>query len=116
MDGAEQTLENAGFTVRISEAYSDDVPAGLVISQEPSSGTGFRDDVVEIVVSSGPEVASVPEVEGRSYDEAVAAIEEAGLVVRRVELFPTGPGRVIRQDPRPGTELSPGSEVTVYVL
>jgi len=115
-DAAEQTLEEAGFTVRMAEAHSDDVRAGLVISQEPSSGTGFRDDVVEIVVSSGPEVASVPEVEGRSYDEAVAAIEKAGLVVGRVELFPTGPGRVIRQDPRPGTELSPGSEVTVYVL
>ena len=115
-DAAEQTLVEAGFTVRMAEAHSDDVRAGLVISQEPSSGTGFRDDVVEIVVSSGPEVASVPEVEGRSYDEAVAAIEKAGLVVGRVELFPTGPGRVIRQDPRPGTELSPGSEVTVYVL
>ena len=116
VDGAEQALENAGFTVRISEAYSNDVPAGVVVSQEPSSGTGVRDDVVEIVVSLGAEVVSVPEVEGRSYDEAVAAIEEAGLVVRRMELFPTGPGRVIRQDPRPGTELSPGSEVTVYVL
>jgi eukaryotic-like serine/threonine-protein kinase len=116
VDGAEQTLENAGFTVRISEAYSDDVPAGVVVSQEPSSGTGVRDDVVEIVVSLGAEVVAVPEVEGRSYDDAVAAIEEAGLVVRRMELFPTGPGRVVRQDPRAGTELPPGSEVTVYVL
>ena len=116
VDDAEQTLEGAGFTVRISEAYSDDVPAGVVVSQEPSSGSGVRDDVVEIVVSLGAEVVSVPEVEGRPYDEAVAAIEGVGLVVRRVELFPTGPGRVVRQDPGAGTELSPGSEVTVYVL
>lgn len=115
-DSAEQTLEAAGFTVRMSEAYSDDVPVGIVVSQEPSSGTGFRDDVVEIVVSLGAEFVEAPGVEGRSFDEAVEAIEGAGLVARRVELFPAGPGRVVRQEPRPGTELARGSEVTVYVL
>jgi eukaryotic-like serine/threonine-protein kinase len=87
-----------------------------VVSQEPSCGTGFRDDVVEVVVSLGAEFVEAPGVEGRSFDEAVEAIEGAGLVARRVELFPAGPGRVVRQDPRPGTELARGSEVTVYVL
>ncbi|HSK25504.1 MAG TPA: Stk1 family PASTA domain-containing Ser/Thr kinase [Jiangellales bacterium] len=113
---ARQALEDAGFTVTSSEAYSDDVPRGAVVSQDPADGTGFRGDEVAVVVSLGPEIVEVPGVEGNGYDEAAAALERAGLVARRVELLPAGPGRVLRQDPGAGTELRRGSEVTLYTF
>jgi eukaryotic-like serine/threonine-protein kinase len=56
---AEAQLTGAGFTVVVSQAESDTVPAGSVISQDPQAGVvatpGSR---VSIVVSTGPPAPS----------------------------------------------------------
>ncbi|MCM1430289.1 MAG: Stk1 family PASTA domain-containing Ser/Thr kinase [Muribaculaceae bacterium] len=53
---ATQTLTDAGLKVKIAEAYSDSVKAGLVISQSVSSGkTVPAGTEITITVSLGPE-------------------------------------------------------------
>ena len=64
--GAESQLTAAGFTVAVSQAGSDSVPAGSVISQDPQAGViATQGSTVSIVVSSGaptptPSVSSSP--------------------------------------------------------
>ena len=52
--GAETQLTGAGFTVVVSQAESDSVPAGSVVSQDPQAGVmATQGSTVRIVVSTG---------------------------------------------------------------
>ena len=64
-------------------------------------------------MSKGPDVVKVPEVRGMSLDEAVGAIEGAGLVVG--DAF--GPPTATRSSPTPpaGTEVRRGATVDIYL-
>ena len=53
-----------------------------MISTDPEGGaTTFRGETVELVVSKGPPLVTVPNVVGRNEAEARAALEDAGFVV-----------------------------------
>ena len=53
---AEKELKDQGFKVTVLENYSDDVPKGEVISQNPEEGTKLKEgDNVTLYVSKGPE-------------------------------------------------------------
>jgi len=69
-DQASKELKDQGFKVEVAEAHSDTVAAGLVISQDPASGTGHRGDTVKLVKSLGPEMVTVPDVGHKRTDEA----------------------------------------------
>jgi beta-lactam-binding protein with PASTA domain len=65
---AETALTDAGLTVNVTTAFSDTVAAGVVISQTPGVGTDVTaGSPVDLVVSSGPSLATVPDVIGTSY-------------------------------------------------
>lgn len=113
---ATAAIEGAQLSVSVGEAYSDDVPEGVVISQEPTEGTLFRGDTVSVVVSLGPENVQVPDVEDEDAEEAKAALESVGLTVRTITVLPAGPNEVLRQAPAAGSTVRVGSEVTIYVF
>jgi serine/threonine-protein kinase len=113
---ATAAIEGAQLSVSVGEAYSDDVPEGVVISQEPTAGTLFRGDTVSVVVSLGPENVQVPDVEDEDAEEAKAALESVGLTVRTITVLPAGPNEVLRQAPAAGNTVRVGSEVTIYVF
>jgi beta-lactam-binding protein with PASTA domain len=97
---------------------SDTVPAGNVISQTPLAGFPVvAGTVVDLTVSSGPALVTVPSVVGRSYSTAVAAIENAGLVVGNVSTVFTrrSCGRVRSQSPNAGTTVAAGTAVDLVV-
>lgn len=106
-------LEGASFEVDVSERFSDDVDKGVVISQSPADGTRFKGDTISLVVSRGPENVDVPDVLGRSRDEAVEILEEAGFRADVKNRIP-GANRVVFQEPGSG-EAKVGSTVTIYV-
>ena len=72
-----------------------------------------RGATVEVVVSKGPDVVKVPKVDGLSLDEAISALEGAGLTVGDV----SGParGRPYVTDPPAGTEVKRGATVDIYL-
>ncbi|TDD98825.1 Stk1 family PASTA domain-containing Ser/Thr kinase [Jiangella asiatica] len=116
-DDARAALEEQGFTVNSREENSDSVAAGLVISQHPASGTGFRDDEITIVISLGPELVEVPNVIGERVARAEELLSEAGFVVEVEDLLEM-PGddrgaRVVRVEPE-GSSLPRGSTITLY--
>jgi len=58
---AEDALESAGFKVATQEQASDAVPAGDVISQDPSAGvTAAKGATVTLVISTGPTPTPTP--------------------------------------------------------
>jgi len=112
---AEALLRSAGLTSTAELAYSDDVPKGEVIEQAPASGSAARGSAVSLTVSRGPDLVQVPDLRGRTRDEAEALLEDLGLEARAVDL-PDGSGAVLTQSPAAGTRVRRGSAVTFYVL
>ncbi|GAA1475895.1 Stk1 family PASTA domain-containing Ser/Thr kinase [Nocardioides aestuarii] len=100
------------------EQYSDSVPEGGVISQTPASGTLYRGQSVELVVSRGPELVEVPGgLVASGVDAARQQLESLGFVVE-VENSSSyiGLGYVFRTDPRSGSMVAKGSTITLYLI
>jgi serine/threonine-protein kinase len=70
-----------------------------------------------LIVSSGPEQVSVPNVVGNSEDEARNTLEGAGLRadVTQEESADKDPGTVLRQTPSGGAKVDKGSAVKLVV-
>ena len=111
---AGRNLKPGGTT----EAFSESVAPGLVVSQDPEPGTSVRRDTpVSVVVSKGRQPIDVPTVNGLGIDAATAAITAAGLTPKRVDdaNSDTVPaGQVMTQQPAGGT-LFRGQPVEITV-
>lgn len=108
-DEALSELANKGFDVNVVYKFSDKVFKGLVISQTPESsdsiGLGSK---VELVLSKGPEFVFVPNVLGKSKNDASLDLENLGLkVVTR------GSGKVNNISPAIGTKVKQGAVITL---
>jgi serine/threonine-protein kinase len=109
-------LQDAGLTVNRHYRYQDDVDKGRVIETEPSDGTVFAGDTVDVYISRGPHLVEVPNVHFFGVDAAVAALEGAGFDVdQQAADVNYGLGFVVDQDPD-GASMAPyGSTVTIFV-
>lgn len=117
-DKAQRTLEERGLKVDVTdEVFSDDVPEGDVISQAPETGTLFKGETVELVVSKGPELIAIPSVRYSSTEDAVAELEELGFKVKKEKatIYLTG---AVAWDTNPGagSKARKGSTVILYVV
>jgi serine/threonine-protein kinase len=115
---AVQQIRSLGLSPSVEEEESAK-PAGEVIRQAPSAGSELpRGSSVSIVVSEGEEQAKVPNTIGSERAEAVEALRAAGLVPAVSEQqteVEAQVGRVTDQFPPPGSEVEPGSQVTIVV-
>jgi serine/threonine-protein kinase len=116
-EAATSTLRQAGFEVTTEHRTDENVPAGAVVGQQPGAGRGSPGSEVHLVISDGPRPVEVPNVVGRSYDDAAKALTAKRFkVARKDEYSDTVPaGQVIRHDPVQGAEAPRDSTVTVVV-
>ncbi|WP_167145917.1 Stk1 family PASTA domain-containing Ser/Thr kinase [Actinomyces sp. ZJ308] len=118
-DEARKTLEEAGLKKgKVTQDYSDSVAKGQVISSSPIAGASgyYKGDSVDLTVSKGPEKVTVPDVTGKSEDEARKTLEGIGLKVE-VNKRLGGPfGTVRSTDPAPGSSVKPDSKVTINIF
>ena len=114
---AEEKIEEAGFKAKLESVHSKDVEEGLVLKSEPSGGeTATKGSTVVLKVSSGPKLAKVPVVVGSQRSLAVQQIRGRGFVPSVEEVESKQPeGQVIRQAPSAGSQLPPGSTVSITV-
>jgi beta-lactam-binding protein with PASTA domain/predicted Ser/Thr protein kinase len=114
---AEEELEEAGFKAKLESVHSKDVEEGLVLKSEPSGGeTAIKGSTVMLKVSSGPKLAKVPVVVGSQRSLAVQQIRGRGFTPSVEEVESKQPeGQVIRQAPSAGSQLPPGSTVSITV-
>jgi eukaryotic-like serine/threonine-protein kinase len=110
-------LEERGLRANVDRLSSETVREGLTVRTVPSAGTEVeRGERIQLFISSGPELTTVPGVIGLSSDSAEAQISDAGLVPAVQELESEQPeGEVIAQDPGAGAQLELGSTVTITV-
>jgi eukaryotic-like serine/threonine-protein kinase len=96
------------------EEFSDTVEPGKVIGTRPGEGEpAERDSKVEVLVSKGPDIVTVPSINGTDLDEAVARLESAGLTVG--EVFGPAQGDPFITDPPAGTKVKRGTTVDIYL-
>jgi eukaryotic-like serine/threonine-protein kinase len=120
---ASAILANAGFRVnRIRESHPS-AARGVVFDQDPpptqEDGTQTQapaGSVVDIFVSEGPEEFPMPDVRGETEEDATDELQDLGLRVRVVRQFdPGNEGRVVGQEPSPGTRVRRGQTVEIRV-
>ena len=116
---ARRAISEAGLEVAVEPQASATIEAGLVIESNPRPGAAVDPgSTVTIVVSSGPEQATVPEVRGQTQEAAIELIEAAGLtpVVEEVPVTdPAADNLVSQQNPAPGARADQGAEVAIVV-
>jgi eukaryotic-like serine/threonine-protein kinase len=114
---ATKKLEAAGFEVTEQRVNSSSVEEGLVVFSEPrGGGTATNGSTVTIFVSRGPKLAKVPVLVGVQREVAVQRLSGRGLTPSVSEEESSSPkGQVIRQSPSAGTQVEPGSTVTIVV-
>jgi len=117
---AERLAQEAGLRLElVEEAYSSTVPAGAVVSQDQPAGKRVKvGRVIGVVVSLGPELFSVPDVQRRSLVEARVMIDQSRLRIGELrEAFNESVkgGFVISQDPQPGARLERGRPINLVV-
>ncbi|MFI9821362.1 Stk1 family PASTA domain-containing Ser/Thr kinase [Streptomyces sp. NPDC052013] len=119
-DEARDRLADAGLDVGgVTEAYSDTVKRGTVISTDPKAGARIRgNDSVSLVISKGPQTVRVPDLDGYALDKARSLLKDEGLepgMVTREFSEDVPRGSVISTEPGKGTEVRAGSAVALTV-
>ena len=116
-DAAEQALSALDLEVTTSTQNSDSVREGRVISQSPQSGTLFRGESVDLLVSEGPVMVQVPGVDGVGLDQARQTMEDAGFQVEteQSQLY-VGLEYVVDTDPKEGSMAPTGSVITLFLV
>ncbi|MGN6372907.1 MAG: Stk1 family PASTA domain-containing Ser/Thr kinase [Solirubrobacteraceae bacterium] len=115
---AVKILKEKGFVPKRQTQSSETVAKGHVVSTDPAPATEVQlGGTVTVFVSSGPEKVKVPEVKGEPEAQATSALEAAGLKakVQKREVEEPSPGTVISQSPAAGSQVKPGSAVTLVV-
>lgn len=119
LEDARKALTEAGFEVAEPTTEASREPKGTVIKQSPAAGEPAKQkSIVRLVVAEAASIV-VPKVTGNYLGKAKKILQEAGLTVgavRRVEHEELGQDFVLRQDPKPGAELPPGTEVELTVV
>jgi eukaryotic-like serine/threonine-protein kinase len=104
----------SGLTVKRVDAFSSKVPAGIVIDTKPDAGTSLeRGQAVQIIVSKGQDLVSVPNVVGMTADEADRTLKAAGL--KGGEVTGTLGRPVSATNPPAGTKVERGSTISVIL-
>lgn len=112
---ADAQLRAAGLRAeKAGERYDDTIPAGAVCATDPGPGRSVRRGrLVQFYTSKGPQTATVPDLIGRTLDEARVALSrqrlELGEVWKRRSRYKAD--TIVGQEPSPGTKVPPGTVV-----
>lgn len=109
-------------SIEKKEEFSEE-EVGKVIGQTPDANAEFDPASVEVIltVSKGLENVKMPNLVGKTREEAEAALKEMNLKlakdgIKEESSFEAKPGEVIKQWPYgPNDEVTPGSEVTLFI-
>jgi serine/threonine-protein kinase len=102
----------------LKEVYNDKTPKGFVISSSPATGEKVkRDATIDLLISKGVETLDVASYVGKSADQALNELTDAGFSVDSVDQFSENvlAGAVISQVPSGGAPLAKGAKITLTI-
>ena len=118
-DAAQANLEQAGFSVKQSKESSSDIAEGLATRTAPGDDVPTpKGSEVTLYISSGPQRQPVPDLRGKSPDDAKKQLEVLGFTEIKTEDTESTAGlkgKVVRTNPRTGQSAPVNSRVIVYV-
>ena len=118
VSSAEAELNGAGLVVgNVSSEPNEDFAEGTVIRQSPGPGARVPEGSgVNLVLAAAPEQVTVPTIVGNTATDAQTKLQNAGFDVNTVEVDSDEPaGTVVSSDPAEGTQVEPGSTITISV-
>jgi len=101
----------------LKEVFNEKTPKGFVISTSPAAGEKVkRDATIDLLISKGVETFDVASYVGKSADQALNELTEAGFDVDTVSQYSEkDPGEVISQLPSGGAPLEKGTKITLTI-
>jgi serine/threonine-protein kinase len=118
---ATAAIEAAGLTVGpVSRRFDEVAPVDQVVALGPAAAEATelpRGTAIALAVSDGPPPREVPDLVGLDVEEAVAALDELGLVAdQQREASRDAPeGAVLRSEPGVGAMVEKGGTVVLIV-
>ncbi len=118
---AQKTVEELKFKYeKVGEEYNKDVPAGYIISQDPTYMPNYsikEGSTISVIISLGRNVVQVPKVIGLTSEEAQKQLTELGLEVNIEEEYNSKveAGYVIEQSLEENEEVDNGETITIKV-
>jgi len=110
-------VSKQGFEPRVQHVPNADVQIGIVFEQDPIEGSKLdRGSIVVLKVSTGKPKVPVPDVVGKTRDDAIAELVKAGLVPKAFNVPSSQPtGTVVAQAPHGGIVVVSGSPVRINI-
>lgn len=119
-DSAKTKLEKAGLELgKVSHRHSDSIEAGRVIKTKPNSGNSVtKGKEIDLVISNGAGMVKVPDLTGKSSEEAVEKLEKMGFeVIKETQYSSTvPPEEVISQSIAAGVEVKAKQTTITLVI
>ena len=112
-----------GYRIVMTEQNSDTVEQGIVISQDPSAGSEklMEDQILQIVVSSGPNLVEMPDIVTGNpiWSQAKKQLDALGIVYSQPLIEDNdgtvAEGCVVKTSVVVGTKIQKGTAVTVWI-
>lgn len=117
---ARAEIQSAGFKVGTeTEVYNSDIPTGSVVSTNPAAGEqAKKGSTININVSKGTEQVTVPDLKGKTADEAQKALAAAGLNSQQGDTVFSDDieeGKVASQDTASGATAYKGDTIVFHL-
>lgn len=117
---ARAEIQSAGFKVGTeTEVYNSDIPTGSVVSTNPAAGEqAKKGSTININVSKGTEQVTVPNLKGKTADEAQKALAAAGLNSQQGDTVfsdDVEEGKVASQDTASGATAYKGDTIVFHL-
>ena len=112
--------EYLAYRFTITEEYSSEVANGVVIRQSPAAGSEApQNGTVELVVSRGPQLATMPKIFGFTQEKAIEELDKAGIRYSLLMVANDGQyaaGTVARTEPAAGESFDPDTRIAnIYI-
>ena len=108
---AKDSILASGLKIgKVTRKNSSTVKKGYLISSSPTAGSTVKNgDKIDLIISKGPKLVTVPDVSGYRYSTARNKLEKLGFRVDKTDAYSTDIPKndVITQDVDPGQRINP---------
>jgi eukaryotic-like serine/threonine-protein kinase len=118
VDEAREVAKKTGLPLVVLRYENrSDVPYNHITVQKPEANIPIRKGrIINVIVSEGPKLTEVPNLAGKTLQEAEETLREKNLEVGKIIHLPNArDGKIITQLPKGGEKTLERKEVTLFV-
>ena len=115
----EEQLKALGLKLDARDDATSSQPKGTITKQNPQGGKKVeKGSTVSVWFSTGPQAVPVPDVSGKTQEEAKSVLEAAGFKVGNVKTVDNATiakDQVVNTDPAANSKQTKGTIITLYI-